>query len=188
MKSINFVIAGLGGQGILFLTKIIAKTALRNGFALMGAETHGMAQRGGSVISHLRLGNVNSSLVKPGSAHYLLSLSESETYRNLPFVAPKGQIFSDSNRNQPETSVRQYLENNAISYYSLPAGQIALELGAPVSSNLAMIGYFAAFQEKPFSAEDFSETIQEVSPDSFRDINMTVFDRGLSMGRDRLDV
>ena len=87
MSTINFVLSGLGGQGILFMTKIIAKTALRKGFSVMGAETHGMAQRGGSVISHLRLGNVNSSLVKPGSAQFLLSLEENEAYRNLPFLA-----------------------------------------------------------------------------------------------------
>jgi len=53
MKTINFVLTGLGGQGILFMTKVLATTALNSGYNILGAETHGMAQRGGSVVSHL---------------------------------------------------------------------------------------------------------------------------------------
>ena len=86
METINFVLGGLGGQGILFMTKILANTALTKGYRVMGAETHGMAQRGGSVVSHLRLGDIESSLVKNGSAHFLLALEENEAYRNLPFL------------------------------------------------------------------------------------------------------
>jgi len=69
-----------------------------------------------------------------------------------------------------------------IAYYALPAGKIALDLGAPVSSNLAMIGFFAAFHQKPFTPDDFRETINSVSPEPFRDINLQVFEKGLSSG------
>jgi len=181
MQSINFVLSGLGGQGILFMTKIIAKTALRKGFDIMGAETHGMAQRGGSVISHLRLGNIRSSLVKPGSAQYLLSLDENEAYRNLSFLAPKGKLFSDAQTQDfPLPTVKSYLEQQAISYHSLPARKLALDIGAPVSSNLALIGFFASYDPEPFSSDDFRETIETVSPDKFRDINLKVFEEGLA--------
>jgi len=181
MPSINFVLSGLGGQGILFMTKIIAKTALRKGFDIMGAETHGMAQRGGSVISHLRLGDIRSSLVKPGSAHYLLSLDENEAYRHLAFVAPSGKLFSDARTQEfPLPAVRSYLEKQAIEYHSLPARKIALDLGAPVSSNLAMIGFFAGFKPDPFTPDDFRETIEAVSPEKFRATNLKVFEEGLS--------
>ena len=181
MPTINFVLSGLGGQGILFMTKIIAKTALRRGYSIMGAETHGMAQRGGSVISHLRLGDVSSSLVKPGSAQFLLSLEENEAYRNLPFLAKQGHLYSDTALDVfPRASVKPYLDKMAIQYDALPAGKIALDLGAPVSSNLAMIGFFAAFQEGPFTADDFRETIDTISPERFKDINLQVFEKGLS--------
>jgi len=183
MSTINFVLGGLGGQGILFMTKIIAKTALQKGYNIMGAETHGMAQRGGSVISHLRLGNTSSSLVKPGSAHFLLSLEENETYRNLPFLAKNGHLYSDTVQDVfPRHNVKPYLDKMAIQYYALPAGKIALDLGAPVSSNLAMIGFFAAFHEEPFTVDDFRETIISISPGPFKDINLQVFDKGLSSG------
>ena len=184
MPTINFVLSGLGGQGILFMTKIIAKTALRKGYNIMGAETHGMAQRGGSVISHLRLGDVSSSLVKPGSAQFLLSLEENEAYRNLPFLAKHGHLYSDTVLDVfPRDSVKPYLDKMAIRYRALPAGKIALDLGAPVSSNLAMIGFFAAFQEGPFLADDFRETIVSISPKQFKDINLQVFEKGISSGK-----
>ncbi len=183
MPTINYVLCGLGGQGILFMTKIIAKTALRKGYSVMGAETHGMAQRGGSVISHLRLGKVSSSLVKPGSAQFLLSLEENEAYRNLPFLAENGRLYSDTVLDVfPRDSVKTYLDKMAIQYYALPAGKIALDLGAPVSSNLAMIGFFAAFQEEPFAPDDFRETIESISPERFININLQVFEKGLSAG------
>ena len=181
MSSINFVLSGLGGQGILFMTKIIAKTALQKGFDIMGAETHGMAQRGGSVISHLRLGDIRSSLVKHGSAQYLLSLDENEAYRNLAFLAPNGMLFSDARTQEfPVPEVKSYLEKQTIQYHSLPARKIALDLGAPVSSNLAMIGFFAGFILDPFTPDDFRETIKTVSPDKFRGINLRVFEEGLA--------
>lgn len=185
MPTTNFVLCGLGGQGILFMTRIIAKTALRRGYNVMGAETHGMAQRGGSVISHLRLGSVNSSLVKPGSAQFLLSLEENEAYRNLPFLAKNGHLYSDTVLdNFPRSIVKSYLDKMGIQYNALPAGKIALDSGAPVSSNLAMIGFFAAFQQGPFTADDFRETIESISPERFRNINLQVFEKGLSAGRE----
>lgn len=185
MPTTNFVLCGLGGQGILFMTRIIAKTALCRGYNVMGAETHGMAQRGGSVISHLRLGDVNSSLVKPGSAQFLLSLEESEAYRNLPFLARNGHLYSDTVLEKfPRPVVKSYLDKMGIRYNALPAGKIALDSGAPVSSNLAMIGFFAAFQQSPFTADDFRETIASISPERFRNINLQVFEKGLSAGRE----
>ncbi|MCJ7684480.1 MAG: 2-oxoacid:acceptor oxidoreductase family protein, partial [Desulfobacteraceae bacterium] len=73
MENINFVLSGLGGQGILFMTKLLARSAVNKGLKILVAETHGMAQRGGSVVSHLRVGDVKGSLVRAGSAHILLA-------------------------------------------------------------------------------------------------------------------
>lgn len=179
MQTNNFIIGGLGGQGILFLTKILAKTALHKGFNVMGAETHGMAQRGGSVISHLRLGNVESSLIKPGSAHFLLALEENEAYRNLPFLAEGGVLCSSrSAKSFPDPSVESYMKNKNIACYSIEAGRIALELDAPMSTNLALMGYFSSLDKCPFTLPELRETIENVSPDVYKEVNLAVFDRG----------
>ena len=184
MDIINFVLGGLGGQGILFMTKILANTALNKGFHVLGAETHGMAQRGGSVVSHLRLGDVESSLVKNGSAHFLLALEENEAYRNLPFLKKDGWLFSDSaSKDFPRTEVSAYLKEMNITPHAIPAGKIALDLGIPMASNLALIGFFSAFPQSPFTPDEIRQTIDSVSPDRFRNINASVFEKGLEMGR-----
>jgi len=179
MKPINFVIGGLGGQGILFMTKILAKTALHKGFKVMGAETHGMAQRGGSVVSHLRLGDVNSSLVKEGAADFLLALEENEAYRNLPFLARQGILCSNrASTDFPLPDVEKYLRKANIAWHSLEAGRIAFDLGAPMSTNLALMGYFAALDQCPFRLAELRMTIETVSPEVYKEINLAVFDKG----------
>ena len=179
MKPINFVIGGLGGQGILFMTKILAKTALHKGFKVMGAETHGMAQRGGSVVSHLRLGDVKSSLVKEGAADFLLALEENEAYRNLPFLAKQGLLCSNSaSTDFPVPDVEGYLRKANIAWHSVEAGRIAFDLGAPMSTNLALLGYFTTLDKSPFACSELRKTIEAMSPEGYKGINLKVFDQG----------
>jgi indolepyruvate ferredoxin oxidoreductase beta subunit len=183
MDTINIALCGLGGQGILFMTRILAQAALEKGFNVMGAETHGMAQRGGSVVSHLRLGDVESSLVRTGTAQFLLSLDENEGYRNLPFLARgTGFYVNTDSHHFPREEVKNFLDKREIIHRSVPAGTIAQELGAPLSSNLALLGYFSAFEEDPVTHEEMRKTIERISPDPFRDINLTVFDAGFERG------
>jgi len=184
MKPINIVLSGLGGQGILFMTKVLAQTALNKGFNVMGAETHGMAQRGGSVVSHLRLGEVKSSLVRTGTAHFLLSLEENEGYRNLAFLSQGARMYVNTNsRHFPREEAKELLDKRKIIYRSIPAGIIAQELGAPRSSNLALLGYFSAFDEGPIGYKDIKTTIDTISPKRFKDINLKIFEAGYKRGK-----
>jgi len=183
METINIVLGGLGGQGILFMTKVLARAALKKGLKTMGAETHGMAQRGGSVISHLRLGDVKSSLVRTGSAQYLLALEENEAYRNIPFLVRDGRLYANAQTERfPRSEVKPYLDKMGIVCRSVPTEEIAMNLGAPMSSNLALLGFFSAFREGPITPEEIRETIDRVSPDRFKDINFKVFDAGFEEG------
>ena len=183
MDTINIVLCGLGGQGILFMTKVLAQAALNKGYHVMGAETHGMAQRGGSVISHLRLGNVKSSLVKTGSAHFLLSLDENECYRNLPFLSRGAGLYVNADAvHFPNEDVKDFLVKKEIAYHAVPAAAIATDLGTPLSSNLALLGFFSAFGEGPVSDQEMRETIKTISPDRFRENNLKVFDAGFNRG------
>ena len=183
MDTMNIIFCGLGGQGILFMTKVLAKTAMKQGYTVLGAETHGMAQRGGSVISHLRLGDVESSLVGKGKAHYLLALEESESYRILPFLSKGGGLFVNSNNSGfPRKEVRAYLKSKEIEYHHMAASDVAMSLEAPKSSNLALLGFFSAFIEEFFKAEDMRATIENISPDRFKEINLKVFNSGHKQG------
>jgi indolepyruvate ferredoxin oxidoreductase, beta subunit len=183
MENMNIVLCGLGGQGILFMTKILAQSALGKGIPIMGAETHGMAQRGGSVVSHLRLGKVEGSLVRSGTAHILLALEENEAYRNLAFLGKGGRLYVNA---APETFLRSeavpYLKKNEILFRCTPAGKVAVELGTPMSANLALIGFFSAFAESPFTYHELRETVERVSPVRFRETNLKVFETCHEMG------
>jgi indolepyruvate ferredoxin oxidoreductase beta subunit len=185
METINIILCGLGGQGILFMTRVLAQAAVDKGFNVLGGETHGMAQRGGSVISHLRLGEVRGSLVQTGTAHILLALEENEGYRNLPFLAKKGKMFVNTNsRHFPREEVRNFLDKKEVLYRSVPAATIAQELGAPRSSNLALLGYFSAFDVGPVGYEELKTTIDKISPKRLKDINIKIFQAGYTRGKD----
>ena len=179
MKTVNIVLCGLGGQGILFMTKVLAWAAVNEGLNILGAETHGMAQRGGSVTSHLRLGDVKGSLVRAGTANFLISLDDTEAYRNLPFLAKGGEIYVNVNPEVfPEEKVRIFLNNKKVTYHALNAGNIAQDLGTPLSTNLALLGHFSAFREGPLGYENMRKTIQQISPGVLKKINLTIFDAG----------
>ena len=183
MGKTNIVLCGLGGQGILFMTKVLARTALAKGLHVLGAETHGMAQRGGSVVSHLRLGDVTSSLVNAGECHHLLALEENEACRNLPFLARGARLYVNTASSRfPGNRVRYYLEGKEIRYRTVAAGKIALELEAPMAANLALIGFMAAQTESPFSSDEIRAIIDTISPDRFKSMNFKVFDAGAAAG------
>ena len=183
METVNIILCGLGGQGILFMSRVLAQAALDKDFNIMGAETHGMAQRGGSVISHLRIGDNESSLVRTGEAHFLLSLEENEGYRNLPFLSRGARFYVNTNAHHfPRKEVEDFLKKREILYRTVPAGTIGQALGAPMSSNLALLGYFSAFDEGPVNHDDIRSTITEISPERFKEINLKVFNAGLERG------
>jgi indolepyruvate ferredoxin oxidoreductase, beta subunit len=179
MENVNLIFCGLGGQGILFMTKIFARAALDKGLETLGAETHGMAQRGGSVVSHLKLGTAESSLVREQTAGFLLALEENEAYRNLPFLAPGGILYVNAEENEfPRKDVIPYMEKQGITYHAFPAQKTAMALGSPMSTNLALMGFFSAAQNEPFTHDELRQTIINVSPDRFRENNLKVFDAG----------
>jgi indolepyruvate ferredoxin oxidoreductase beta subunit len=168
MNTINLVLCGLGGQGILFMTKVLSQTALRKGY---------------NVVSHLRLGDVQGSLVKTGSAHLLFALEENEGYRNLPFLSPGGRLFvNTASPSFPREEVKGYLADNEIICRGIPADSIAMSLGVPLGSNLALLGYFSGFGDEPFSHDELKATIEEISPDRFRENNLKVFNAGFERG------
>jgi indolepyruvate ferredoxin oxidoreductase beta subunit len=86
----QYVIVGIGGQGILFSSRVLGHIALSKGERVIGSEVHGMAQRGGSVISYFKVGDYNSPLVKANEADVLLAFDQNEAVRNMHFLKPGG--------------------------------------------------------------------------------------------------
>lgn len=183
MDTVNIVLCGLGGQGILFMTKVLAQAALDKGYPVMGAETHGMAQRGGSVVSHLRFGELQGSLVRSGTAHLLFALSEEEGYRNLAFLSTGAHMFVNTDPNSfPREIVKDFLKDRQVAFHAFLASHMARDLGAPRSSNLALLGFFAGSYQGPIGYTDLKTTIEKISPRKLKDINNKVFEEGYKKG------
>jgi indolepyruvate ferredoxin oxidoreductase, beta subunit len=182
LKTINFVLSGLGGQGILFMTRVLANAAFDKKYNVLGAETHGMAQRGGSVVSHLRIGDVRSSLVRAGAADFLISTDEFEAYRYLPYLKKGGVLFANANpATFPDKRVADFMKKNKITAYCMEATKKAVSFGSPRSTNLAMIAFFAGFGLGPLNAGGIRNAVSQMSG-KFKQTNLELFEACYTKG------
>ena len=103
----DIILAGVGGQGILSIAAALGEAALENNLHLKQAETHGMSQRGGAVVSHLRLSDkpIASDLIKKGTANVIISVEPMEALRYLPFLSENGMIVTNS---KPFININNY--------------------------------------------------------------------------------
>lgn len=184
------IISGVGGQGVLLITRIFAHFALEEGYPIIGSEDHGMSQRGGSVMTHLKIGNFNSPLVKKGNADILLSLEKNEAYRTLPYLRPSingkngGICFINASDPQyMEPRIKSFLEERGIDIHIFPAERLAKEMGMPQSINIALIGFATAHPRFPFPYEKLRKAIEQVTHPRFREINLTIFDKAALEGK-----
>lgn len=148
----DIILAGVGGQGILTIAAIIGTAAIKKGWYLKQAETHGMSQRGGAVVSHLRIADrsVASDLIPLGQADVILSVEPMESLRYLPYLSFDGWLISSSNifnniTDYPDFSIiKQEIEK--ISHSALlDADLIARETENPRGSNMVMLGAASPF-------------------------------------------
>jgi len=184
MEVFNIVICGLGGQGVLFMSRALAGATMLRGYSVITAETHGMAQRGGPVVSHLRIGHAKGSLIRTDCAQLLLAMDEGEAYKNANFLTKKGHIYvNTSSREFPVPEMQTYFSRQGITYRKFPALEVARELRAIKSANLGLLGYCAAYAGEPFfDSEALEQVVDRLSPAQFREVNLGVFRAGLEKG------
>ncbi len=190
---IQMIISGVGGQGVLLLTRVFSEVALKKGYPIIGSEDHGMSQRGGSVITHLKIGDFDSPLVKRGNADILLSLERNEAYKTLLYLRPTfgGQGGGLGFINAPDadfitSEIRAHLKENGIEVHVFGADQLAKDMGAVQSVNIAMIGFASAHPRFPFSPEMLREAVQRVTPPRFQGVSLRIFDKAFTEGRKRM--
>ncbi len=181
---VQIILAGIGGQGILFSSKIFSELGLKLGLGVMGSETHGMSQRGGSVIAHLKLGQFQSPVIREGTADILYSFEENETYRTLRFLRRGGLCFV--NLEDPvrfDRKVLDYLKKKEITFRSFDASGAATKIGAIMSTNIVLIGYSVGTGLVPFKHEDLRNVIELVSQKKNLEINLKAFKVGVQEGK-----
>src|SRR5512140_808110 len=132
----QIVLSGVGGQGILFLSRLLAEAAIAGGFPVLTSETHGMAQRGGVVVSHLKVGGFDSPLVRTGRADLLLVLKEENVVLHREFLADGGALIV--NAPLPADA------GSRVRVHAVDADALALSAGAPHAVNLILLGFALA--------------------------------------------
>ncbi len=148
----DIILAGVGGQGILSIAATLGAAALNENYYLKQAETHGMSQRGGAVVSHLRISDkpIYSDLISLGTADIILSVEPMESLRYLPYLSKKGSLVTNTTEfinipNYPdlEKTFRNLVEK--INIIKIDADKIAHEIGNPKASNMVMLGAASPF-------------------------------------------
>ena len=189
VKKMDILITGVGGQGVVLASDIIGETALAAGFDVKKTDTLGMAQRGGSVVSHVRLAEkVWSPLIKEGEVDLLLAFEKLEAARWSHYLKP-GAIAIINNYEQPPLSVslgqEKYPTDDEIAaalkrrtdqVYFIDGNKRAIELGNARTLNIFMLGCFSVFA--PLAIKVWKESISRRIPENIREINLTAFEKG----------
>ncbi len=184
----NIMIVGVGGQGTLLTSRIIGKVALTNGLDVKISEVHGMAQRGGSVVTFVRFGEaVWEPVVEEGQADVIISFERLEAQRYAHFLKQDGVMIVNDCRIDPMTVVigaATYPENiietlkEKHTVYAIDGQKIALSLGNSRVLNSVVLGYAA--QHIGFSKEAWLDIVASTVPPKTIDINKAAFEAGYS--------
>jgi indolepyruvate ferredoxin oxidoreductase beta subunit len=132
----QILISGVGGQGVLFITGLLAEAAIDKGLSVFTSETHGMAQRGGTVVSHFKVGDFSSPLIRPFQADALLVLKDENIVQHGSFLKKDGWAVVNSGN---DLKIGKTLTAN-----SIDADKLAQKIANPKSVNLIMLGFALA--------------------------------------------
>jgi len=174
---LDLIVSGVGGQGIIFAARLLGWMALRRNWPVIGAETHGMAQRGGAVAAHLRFGGVGGSLVPAGSADGLIALKEEEAYRCLGLVRSGGAVFINA-ADFPRPKTADYVRRQKIEGLVLDADSLSLGAGLPRAGNLIMLAFACASGILPFDRVELERAVRAVTPQRFLAANLEAVELG----------
>ena len=139
-KMQQIIISGVGGQGVLFVTRLLAEAAIKKSLAVFTSETHGMAQRGGTVLSHLKVGEYASPLIRPAQADVLLALRAENLTQHGAFLKDDGWVVVNGKDDDKM--------NKSKSPASIDADTLAREIGNPKAVNLIVLGFALATAER----------------------------------------
>jgi indolepyruvate ferredoxin oxidoreductase beta subunit len=189
MNVFNIVIAGVGGQGVLLASKVLAESALACGMDVKQNEVHGMAQRGGSVISFIRIGErIYSPVVMPGTADLLISFEPLEALRYCHYLKPGGKLVYNRVTINPSTvasgmavypqDVEERIARACPGAHGIDALAIAREAGNARAVNMVMVG--SVMKSLPVDAQVVESVVGEISKEKGGDVNLKALRGGAS--------
>ena len=180
----NIILCGVGGQGTILASRLIAAAALRGGIPIRTSETIGMAQRGGSVFSHIRLGDGGASpIIARGTADLIIGFEPGETVRQLPFLRPGGAVVTGTRPVMPVSAtigqssynagaMLDYLRANVANLTVVDGDRAAAELGSSKTLNVVLLGAALRSGALGLEAADLEAAVREKVPPKFLDLNL----------------
>ena len=189
----NILLCGVGGQGILLASEITSSALIRAGLDVKKSEVHGMAQRGGSVVAHLRFGEkVYSPLIELGSADIAVSFELLESLRYLPYYQKNTRVIVNTQKILPApvstgvdtypTDVLEQLRSRELSVFPMDAFEIARSVGETRAVNMVLVGAMSVFL--PVDEKIFLDVIEERIPERIRRVNREAFVKGRDLVKD----
>jgi len=187
VQSGNVIFCGVGGQGILLASEITSFALMKAGFDVKKSEVHGMAQRGGSVVAHLRYGEkVYSPLIEPGAVDIEVAFEMLESVRYLPYLNKQSRVIVNTQKILPSpvatgverypTDVMEELRRRGIAVFPVNAFEKAADLGEIRAVNMILVGALSVFL--PIEETAFFDVISERVAEKFRNVNSQAFLKG----------
>ncbi len=196
IKSYNLLNVGVGGQGVIRAAQILSYAALLEDYKVRTAETHGMAQRGGSVASYLRFGTeVEGPLVPRGKTDTILAFEASEAVKIFNYAGPKTVFLINENiiippmihqmgMDYPDIKqISEFLKNVSQNIYFINADEMAMNLGNPRTLNVVMLGVLLGSEAIPLKRESLVQAILSYLPTKVHNVNKKAFEMGIEKGK-----
>lgn len=192
-KKVRIYFTGVGGQGSLTATALLARTALFAGCQVVAGEVHGMAQRGGVVESVLLLGGWRSPKLDLGEADLMLGFEPLETLRGLPYLRPGGIVFSSADSMPPvgvalgnETypsldEIRAAVDKVASASHFLPCRELGVRAGAVQAGNTVLLAAVCASGLLPFGVDVFERALRLFLPPKLQEANLKALELGAAL-------
>ncbi len=184
---INCLITGVGGQGTVLASKLIAKAAIKEGYEVRTTETIGMAQRGGSVVSHVRMGKeIFSPLISKGEADIIIGFEPAEAVRLLPLLKQGGVMVVNRDAVKPTVNPDAYRSEEMIDFLKekvenleiVDGNALCKACGNPRALNIVLIGRSLRLGVLPFTKEDIAEVIKTSVKEKFVEVNLKALELG----------
>lgn len=190
----NIIISGVGGQGTILASKILAAGAMLEGRNARTGETIGMSQRGGCVVSHVRTGDVHSAYIPAGNADLLLSFEVCEGARSLPQLKKDGQAIINTATITPVSAtlgktgydvvkIMEYIVQNSSAVF-VDADSIARDCGSVKAANTVLIGAAFGLGALDVSRESLIQAIRDNVKPKFFNLNIKAFDAGVKAAKE----
>lgn len=189
MSDLNIMIVGVGGQGTLLASRLLGNVAMKQGYDVKVSEVHGMSQRGGSVVTYVKMGEkVYSPVIEKGEADYLLAFENLEALRWIDYLKKGGTLVLNDQQIDPMpviTGKAKYperiierLREGGVKLVAIDALKIAKECGNIKAVNIVLAGLLAKSSDIP--KEIWLEAMREVIPPKILDVNLKAFEAGYS--------